>query len=60
MTINKAIEILQQDLDDPGSVDISDLNTAQQLGIEALKREKEWRQRYEPLNPQLLPGETED
>lgn len=37
MNLDKAIELLQQDLDDPGSVVIEDLNTAQELGIEALQ-----------------------
>lgn len=40
MTIDEAIEILRKDLANPGSISIEDLNEAEQLGIEALKRLK--------------------
>lgn len=59
MNLEKAIELLQQDLDDPGSVDISDLNKAQELGIEALKRWKERHDRCPNDINFLLPTETE-
>ena len=37
MTITEAKKLLRQDIDDPGSVDIMDINKAEQLGIEALE-----------------------
>ncbi|MBA7581907.1 hypothetical protein ES708_23821 [subsurface metagenome] len=60
MTIDEAIRLLQKDLDDSGSVDIMDLNEAQQLGIEALKRLKVNRVKYAFPHSMLLPGETKD
>ena len=38
MTIDEAIKILQLDHDIPGSVAIEEVNEAELLGIEALKR----------------------
>lgn len=60
MNIHKAIELLQKDLDDPGCVDILDLNKAQELGIEALKWRKLMKKDYGSWCGPLLPGETED
>jgi hypothetical protein len=60
MTIEKAIELLNQDLDDPGSVDFGDLRIAQRLGIEALKRIKKCRQADPQQIDNFLPGETEE
>ena len=59
MHLTKAIELLQHDLDDPGSVDISDLDAAQELAIEALTFILRDRQSsiYRQFN--RLPGETE-
>lgn len=60
MTLGKAIELIQQDLDDPGSVDIMDLDEAQRLSIEAMKRVKQERTGYETYALDLLPGETKN
>lgn len=38
MNLPKAKELLQLDLDDPGSVPIEDLNQAQEIGIAAINR----------------------
>jgi len=38
MKLEEAIELMQKDIDNPGSVDILDLYKAEGLGIEALKR----------------------
>lgn len=60
MNLLKAKQLLQRDLDDPGSVDISDLNQAQELGIEALKRIQAYRQDMNPQWFEPLPGETSE
>jgi hypothetical protein len=61
MNIPKAIELLQRDLDDSGSVDISDLNKAQALGIEALKLVIQGRNPdIHPIYIERLQGETKD
>ena len=60
MTLTKAIELLALDLADPGSVPIEDLNSAQELGIEALKAVRD--ERIDGYYPDdfLLPGETKE
>lgn len=59
MTLDKAIEILKEDLVMLFEGDTDDLHDARQLGIEALKREQSNRG-YCLSNPKrLLPGETE-
>ena len=58
MQIDEAIHLLQQDLDDPVSVDISELNKAEELGIEALKEVICLRSTYRTVVRPLLPGET--
>jgi len=60
MKLSKAIELLQQDIDDPGSVDIMDVNEAERLGIEALKTIKAERTIYGFKRQFRLPGETEE
>lgn len=57
MKATEATELLQKDLDDPGSVDIRDLNKAQELGIEALKSVKLSRFIFPDVEVGLLPGE---
>lgn len=37
MTLRKAYELLQSDIDDPGSVPIGDLIEAEKLAVEVLK-----------------------
>ena len=59
MTIDQAIKLLQADIDNPGSVAIEDVNKAETLGIEALKRVRDNRgECYTPISVKL-PGETE-
>lgn len=60
MNLAKAKELLQQDLNDPGSVDIVDLNEAQELSIEADTFIILSRVTTPGSVPTLLHGETED
>jgi len=60
MTTVEAIELLQKALDDPGSVDILDLNHAQSLGIEAIKFRQRWEQQEGESDFPLLPSETRE
>jgi len=59
MKIDEAIRLLQGDIDYPGSVDIMDVNKAEQLGIEALKRINWLRQVNSQIGASKLAGETE-
>ena len=60
ITINQAIKAIEADLK-AGYVDEADkFVKAMRLGIEALKREQEYRPRKGPRNFDLLPGETEE
>jgi len=60
MNLNKTIQLLQQDLDDPGSVDILDLNQAQHIGIEALQQLLWSREHDSPIFHPSLPSETKE
>lgn len=60
MKLEKAIELLQQDLNDPGSVDYNDRAKAQELGIEAIKALKANRDKAFGAFLGTLPGETRD
>ena len=60
METKEAIKLLQKDLDNPGSVDILDLNKAQKLGIKALKRCKAYKEAHIGLHYTPMPGETEE
>jgi len=60
MTIEKAKELIQQDMDDPGSVDPASLRTAQRMSVAALTRIYGCRHDWNILITPLLPGETEE
>lgn len=60
MKLEKAIEILTQHQKGTAPLILPDLPDAEKLGIEALKREREYRPKREPRNFDLLPGETEE
>ncbi|MBA7590973.1 hypothetical protein ES708_33118 [subsurface metagenome] len=60
MNLQKAIELVRQDIDDPGSVDITDLNQAQEVLIEARKCLIVARLRKESAWGSLLPSETKE
>jgi len=59
MKIERAIDLLQLDLDEPGSVPVEDLNEAQALGIEALKRRQHYRFSAIKYIVEPLPGEDQ-
>lgn len=60
MTLIKARELLQMDIDDPGSVPTEDLNQAKEIAIEAIKRILFTRMDKYPSYSPLLPGETKE
>lgn len=57
MRVEKAIQLIQQDLDDPGSVNILDLNQAHRLALEGLKLIQEGRLKPGGMFFHDLPGE---
>ena len=60
MKIPKAIEILEAEITGYRPFGRGLVREANQLGIEALKREWEHRGRLRLTRPELLPGETKD
>lgn len=60
MKLEEAIKLLQRDIDNPGSVDIMDINQAEELGIEALKWRALMEHDYGSWCGPLLPGETKE
>jgi len=60
MNLHTAKQPLHQDLDDPGSVPIEQLNEAQQLGIEALGHCIQEQAIFRNLSGLRLPGETKE
>jgi len=60
MTIDKAIELLDQDTSGVDFVNYSKLVDAEKLGIEALKAWREHRKAMSHPKNWLLPGETKD
>ena len=59
LNIEEAIEILELDSAECEFLKRMDLKKAEQLGIEALKRELEWRRRWPHQSHLPFPGETE-
>ncbi|MBA7590015.1 hypothetical protein ES708_32114 [subsurface metagenome] len=60
MTIDEAIRILNLDIESGCSTPPANLDEAEQLGIEALKRIHSYRPVLEHQIVALLPGETEE
>ena len=59
MTIKEAIELLQKDIDKPGSIYPCDREKVERFGLEALKRQDIIRSRFSRADWHLLPGETD-
>lgn len=60
MKLTEAIEILTVNALEPGSYLPPDYIDAVKLGIEALKRQKDWKARVSAHVYEPLPGETEE
>ncbi|MBA7637623.1 hypothetical protein ES703_45269 [subsurface metagenome] len=60
MNIPEAIRLVRKDIDNPGSVTLSDLNPAQELLIEAGKAVLEDEYRGTEVPRPLLPGESKE
>jgi len=60
MTIDEAIAVLDRHYILHYNVPPDDLLNAAELGIEALKREKETREEIGVIDEELLPGETRE
>ncbi len=59
MTLDEAIVNLEQERKAHHSFPTDVIGQAQALGAEALKREKQHRERFSSMGYRLLPGETE-
>ncbi len=60
MTLDESIKLLEKYRHDHHSYPTDIMGKAEQLGIEALKRIKDYRKRSSTFATPLLPGETEE
>ena len=60
ITIDEAIKVLEQYRQEHHSYPTDIVGKAEQLGVEALKRIKDYRKRSSTFATPLLPGETEE
>ena len=60
MTLDEGIKLLEKYRHDHHSYPTDIMGKAEQLGIEALKRIKDYRKRSSTFATPLLPGETEE
>jgi len=60
VTLDEGIKLLEKYRHDHHSYPTDSMGKAEQLGIEALKRIKDYRKRSSTFATPLLPGETEE
>lgn len=60
MKLEKAARILEDEMNCRDGHSFTEINQAEQLGIEALKRVIGWRKQFEDEMRVTLPGETEE
>lgn len=60
MKLDEAIETFTEDFNHPTAHFMPELQEAEKLGIEALKRFRYARKHHLLITPTLLPGETEE